>query len=48
MQKYNNRNEVPEKYKWDLTTIFKDQEEYDKAFNTLKENIKKLNAYGTS
>ncbi len=45
MQKYNNRNEVPEKYKWDLTTIFKDEEEYNKAYNTLKENIKKLNTY---
>ena len=45
MQKYNNRNEVPEKYKWDLTTLFKDEEEYNSAFNELKNNIDKLSTY---
>ena len=45
MQKYNNRNEVPEKYKWDLTAIFKDEEAYNEAYNTLKQNIKKLSSY---
>ena len=45
MQKYESRNDVPEKYKWDLTTLFKDEEEYNKAYNTLKENINKLNTY---
>ena len=45
MQKYNNRKEVPEKYKWDLTAIFKDEAAYDEAYNTLKKNVKKLSQY---
>ena len=45
MQKYRSRKEVPEKYKWDLTTIFKDEKAYDKAYNTLKKDIKKLSSY---
>ena len=45
MQKYKSRKDVPEKYKWDLTTIFKDEKEYDKTFELLKSNIKKLSDY---
>ena len=45
MQKYRSRKEVPEKYKWNLTTIFKDEKAYDKAYNTLKKDIKKLSSY---
>ena len=38
MQKYNNRSEVPEKYKWDLTPFFKNEEEYNQTYEkTLKE-----------
>ena len=45
MQKYNSRQEVPDKYKWDLTGIYKDISEYNNAFNELKSNIDKLSTY---
>lgn len=31
MEKYANRGEVPEKYKWDLTSFFKDEDEFNKV-----------------
>ena len=40
MQKYNNRSEVPEKYKWDLTPFFKNEEEFNKTY---EETVKKAN-----
>ena len=45
MQKYKSRKDVPEKYKWDLTTIYKNEKKFDEAYNTLKYNIKKLASY---
>ena len=33
---YNNRNEVPEKYKWDLTDMFKDEKEFKSTIPVLK------------
>ena len=45
MQKYDSRQEVPDKYKWDLTGIYKDISEYNNAFNELKSNIDKLSTY---
>jgi len=45
MQKYNNRNEVPEKYKWDLTTFFKDDNEFYKKLEEAIIKVKKLEKY---
>ena len=30
MQKYNNRSEVPEEFKWDLSKMYQDTEEIEK------------------
>ncbi len=38
MQKYKNRNEVPDKYKWDISEYCKD----DKEFNELYAQAKKM------
>ena len=45
MQKYKNREEVPEKYKWDLTDFFKDEEAFKKSFNKCQKIIDSLNNY---
>lgn len=45
MQKYNSRAEVPDKYKWDLTDFFKNETEFNKTYEDLKEKIKKLEDY---
>ena len=45
MEKYNNRSEVPDKYKWDLTDFFKDEEELNKAFDECKELVDKVPEY---
>ena len=45
MQKYNNRNEVPEEYKWDLTSFFKDDNEFNDSVNDCKKRIEELNSY---
>lgn len=45
MQKYNNRSEVPEEFKWDLTPFFKDEKEYDEVFSKTEKLIKELNGY---
>lgn len=39
------RNEIDEKYKWDLTTIFKDDESYNKEYSEVKEKIKDIEKY---
>ena len=31
MQKYNDRSEVEEKYKWDLSDFYKNDQEYNKS-----------------
>lgn len=45
MQEYNSRKEVPEKYKWDLTDFFKDENEFNKSFETTKKLISELKQY---
>ena len=42
---YKNRIDVPEKYKWDLTDFFKNEEEFNKTFKETKLLIDKLPSY---
>ncbi|MCT7881605.1 MAG: oligoendopeptidase F, partial [Lactobacillus crispatus] len=37
-----NRNEVPEELKWDLTRIFKNDEEWEQAYAAAQEKIDQL------
>lgn len=45
MQNFKSRAEVPEQYKWDLTKVFSNDEEYVKAYKTFLEDIKELKTY---
>ncbi len=45
MQKYKSRQEVPDKYKWDLTTIYPNIEAYDKDFKRLTDLLEELKTY---
>ena len=45
MQKYNNRNEVPEEFKWDLTSFFKDEKEFNDTYKRANELAKDLKKY---
>ena len=45
MQKYESRKDVTEKYKWDLTDLFKDDEEFETSYKKTKDNISKLKKY---
>lgn len=45
MYKYQSRDEVPEKYKWDLTGYFKNNEEFNKLLEKTKIEIKLLKEY---
>lgn len=45
MEHYDNRESVPSKYKWDLTSFFKDEEEFNQVFNNIKSKIKDLGTY---
>ena len=45
VQKYNNRNEVPEEYKWDLTSFFKNDKEFNDSVKDCKKRIEELNNY---
>lgn len=45
MQKYNSRQEVPEKYKFDLNDIYPDVESYNKGYEKCAELIDKLSQY---
>ena len=40
-----NRNEIDDKYKWDLTLIFKNDEEWYQEFESLKEKINEVTYY---
>ncbi len=42
---YKSRNDVPEKYKWDLTDLFKDEKEFIKKYNEAKNQVKDLKKY---
>ena len=39
------REEIDNKYKWDLSTIYSSNDEYEKDFNQVKENIGKFKNY---
>ncbi len=39
VKKLPQRNEVPEELTWDLTTIFKDEADFEKAFEVAQENL---------
>ena len=41
MNKYKSRSDVPDKYKWDLTDFFKNEEEFDEELKILKSAIEK-------
>ena len=45
MKKYKNRDEVPEKYKWDLTEYYKDDKDFEKNLKETEEEIKKISSY---
>ncbi len=45
MQKYNNRSEVPEQYKWDLKELYPNIESFNKDFDIAKSNVDKLSTY---
>lgn len=40
-----NRNEIDNKFKWDLSTIYPNMEEYNKDFEKVKNDIPKLKNY---
>jgi len=39
------RDEIEEKYKWDLSSIYKSDEDFEKDYNVLKEEIKTIEKY---
>ena len=45
MKKYNNRSEVPEKYKWNLDEYYKSYEEFDKDYKKISSRLKELDGY---
>ena len=45
MQTYNSRNEVPDKYKWDLTEYFSGEEELKTTIKNTEEALKKFSLY---
>lgn len=45
MNKYETRNDVPLKYKWDLTDIFKNIDDFNKTTDEVREEIKKIDSY---
>ena len=45
MQKYKNRNEVPEKYKWDISEYCKDDNEFNELYEEAKKMVNELPNY---
>ena len=45
MKKYNSRDQVPDKYKWDLSDIFKSDDDFYQKLEEIKPKIKELNTY---
>lgn len=45
MQKYNNRNEVPEEFKWDLTPFFRNDIEWEDSYNKTSKLADELKNY---
>lgn len=47
MQKYSSREDVPEKYKWDLTEYYKDEEDYEIHFSECEKMVLELSNYAS-
>ncbi len=45
MKKYNSRKEVPDKYKWDLTDFYKDENEFNTNYKKTVDDVKSLSKY---
>ena len=45
MKTYKTRDEVEEEYKWDLTSFFKNEEEFNKSLQELENNINEIKNY---
>lgn len=45
MQRFKSREEVPEKYKWDLTDFYKDEAEFEQSLNEAIDKVKNLTNY---
>ena len=45
VQKYNNRNEVPLEYRWDLTSFYKDDKDFNDSIKVCSEKIIELKEY---
>ena len=45
MKKYNNRNEVPEKYKWDLTEFFETEKEFNDTLEAIVPKLQELSSF---
>ena len=45
MQRYNSRNDVPEKYKWNLKDFFKSGKEFEESLDRCKKLVKDLKNY---
>ena len=42
MEKQKTRDEIEEKYKWDLTTIYKSDEEFKNELDKVKKELEKI------
>ena len=45
MKSYSSRKEVPDKYKWDLSFLYKDSKEWEKVYNSTIKEIDKFDSY---
>lgn len=45
MEKQKHRNEIDDKYKWDLTTIYKTEDDFLKEYDEVKEKINDISKY---
>ncbi len=45
MKKYKNRADVEEKYKWDLTDLFKNDKDFEKSYKKAKKDVVELKKY---
>lgn len=45
MQKYKNRSEVPEKYKWDLTEYYQNDKEFEESYKAVERKVEVLKSY---
>ena len=45
MKKYNKRDEVPEKYKWDLTNFYADEDDFDKELERVSKLVEEEKLY---